>query len=76
MLDSPTIVELPKLPFKVYAQAESKFPEDLWVSLSIDHIFVESNAEDSAMSKIDQVPILMEPTFIHSLSLYTEIMYK
>lgn len=60
MLGSPSTVQSPKFPFKVHVQAALKFPEDLWVSLLVDCIFIEKNAKDLAMSKTDQVPVLLD----------------
>ena len=43
MFGCPSIVKSPRLPFKVYIQAESKFPVDHWVSLLVDYIFIIIN---------------------------------
>lgn len=63
MLGSPSTIKSPSLPFNVYIQAELKCLEDFRVSLFVDYTFTASNAEDSAMSKIGQVSIFVEPAF-------------
>lgn len=52
----------------IYVQAQLKCSEDLCVSFFVDYIFIESNVEDSTMSKTDQDQllrgsILIEPAF-------------
>ena len=49
MFGCPSIVKNPRLPFKIYIQAESKFSADHWVSLLADYIFIIIN-----MSKKDR----------------------
>lgn len=63
VLGSPSTIKNPYLLFNIYVQAQLKCSEDPCVSLFVDYIFIESNVEDSTMSKTDQDPLLVEPAF-------------